>query len=63
MSFHSVETTIHTDFTHYTMRRVEHVCNDVVPGVNANYNDKFAKRKVSLSTGAEASNNVILPLH
>lgn len=45
------------------MRRVEHVCNDVVPGVNANYNDKFAKRKVSLSTGAEASNNVILPLH
>ena len=31
------------------MRRVEHVCNDVVHGVNANYNDKFAKRKVSLS--------------
>ena len=63
MSFHNVDTTIHADFNHYTMRRVEHVCNDVVHGVNTNYNDKFAKRKVSLSTGAEASNNVILPLH
>ena len=28
LSFHNVDTTIHADFTHYTMRRVEHVCND-----------------------------------
>ena len=28
MSYHNVDTTIHADFNHYTMRRVEHVCND-----------------------------------
>lgn len=28
MSFHNVDTTIHADFNHYTMRRFEHVCND-----------------------------------
>ena len=52
-----------TSWTRLQWCRWCYEARDVVHGVNANYNEKFAKRKVSLSTGAEASTNVILPLH
>lgn len=54
------------------MRQVEHVRNnenyacearDIVDGVNANYTEGFVKRKAVLSTGADASINVILTLN
>lgn len=60
------------DLNQHTMRQVEHVRNnanyafearDIVDGVNANYTEGFVKRKAVLSTGADASINVILTLN
>ena len=60
------------DLNQHTMRQVNHVRNnanyacearDIVDGVNANYTEGFVKRKAVLSSGADASINVILTLN
>ena len=53
------------DFNQHTGNNANYACEarDIVDGVNANYTEGFVKRKAVLSTGADASINVILTLN